>query len=65
MITLLCVIGAECPILSKLCEESPCPDGMECVEDPTDTKFKCICPEGKQEECSGMNTHISATHTLY
>uniref|UniRef100_A0A8C1G6S9 FAT atypical cadherin 1a n=1 Tax=Cyprinus carpio TaxID=7962 RepID=A0A8C1G6S9_CYPCA len=44
--------GAECPVLSKLCEGSPCPDGMECVEDPTHTKFKCICPEGKQEECS-------------
>uniref|UniRef100_A0A672LHY1 Protocadherin Fat 1-like n=1 Tax=Sinocyclocheilus grahami TaxID=75366 RepID=A0A672LHY1_SINGR len=44
--------GAECPVLSKLCEASPCPDGMECVEDPIHTKFKCICPEGKQEECS-------------
>uniref|UniRef100_A0A8C1CHE3 FAT atypical cadherin 1a n=1 Tax=Cyprinus carpio carpio TaxID=630221 RepID=A0A8C1CHE3_CYPCA len=44
--------GAECPVLSKLCEGSPCPDGMECVEDPMHTKFKCICPEGKQEECS-------------
>uniref|UniRef100_A0A673FPV6 FAT atypical cadherin 1a n=1 Tax=Sinocyclocheilus rhinocerous TaxID=307959 RepID=A0A673FPV6_9TELE len=44
--------GAECPVLSKLCEGSPCPDGLECVEDPTQTKFKCICPEGKQEECS-------------
>uniref|UniRef100_A0A9J7YL98 FAT atypical cadherin 1a n=1 Tax=Cyprinus carpio carpio TaxID=630221 RepID=A0A9J7YL98_CYPCA len=52
--------GAECPVLSKLCEGSPCPDGMECVEDPTHTKFKCICPEGKQEECSGMNTHINS-----
>uniref|UniRef100_A0A673FNF8 FAT atypical cadherin 1a n=1 Tax=Sinocyclocheilus rhinocerous TaxID=307959 RepID=A0A673FNF8_9TELE len=52
--------GAECPVLSKLCEGSPCPDGLECVEDPTQTKFKCICPEGKQEECSGMNTHISS-----
>uniref|UniRef100_A0A9J8C755 FAT atypical cadherin 1a n=1 Tax=Cyprinus carpio carpio TaxID=630221 RepID=A0A9J8C755_CYPCA len=50
--------GAECPVLSKLCEGSPCPDGMECVEDPMHTKFKCICPEGKQEECSGMNTHL-------
>uniref|UniRef100_A0A671N3C4 Protocadherin Fat 1-like n=1 Tax=Sinocyclocheilus anshuiensis TaxID=1608454 RepID=A0A671N3C4_9TELE len=44
--------GAECTVLSKLCEGSPCPDGLECVEDPTQTKFKCICPEGKQEECS-------------
>uniref|UniRef100_A0A672QZY5 Protocadherin Fat 1-like n=1 Tax=Sinocyclocheilus grahami TaxID=75366 RepID=A0A672QZY5_SINGR len=44
--------GAECPVLSKLCEGSPCPDGLECVEDPTQSKFKCICPEGKQEECS-------------
>uniref|UniRef100_A0A672QZX2 Protocadherin Fat 1-like n=1 Tax=Sinocyclocheilus grahami TaxID=75366 RepID=A0A672QZX2_SINGR len=52
--------GAECPVLSKLCEGSPCPDGLECVEDPTQSKFKCICPEGKQEECSGMNTHISS-----
>ncbi|XP_051559265.1 protocadherin Fat 1a [Myxocyprinus asiaticus] len=43
--------GAQCPVLSKLCEASPCPDGMECVEDPTHTKFSCICPEGKQEEC--------------
>nr|AAO15696.1 protocadherin [Danio rerio] len=44
--------GAECSILSKLCEGSPCPDGMECVEDPTHSKYRCICPEGKQEECS-------------
>ncbi|XP_057188833.1 protocadherin Fat 1a isoform X3 [Triplophysa rosa] len=44
--------GAECPVLNKLCEGSPCPQGMECVEDPPHTKFSCVCPDGKQEECS-------------
>uniref|UniRef100_A0A8C1I773 FAT atypical cadherin 1a n=1 Tax=Cyprinus carpio TaxID=7962 RepID=A0A8C1I773_CYPCA len=48
----LCEGNTDIQTPNKLCEGSPCPDGMECVEDPTHTKFKCICPEGKQEECS-------------
>ncbi|XP_037388733.1 protocadherin Fat 1a isoform X4 [Pygocentrus nattereri] len=44
--------GAECSVFSKLCVGSPCPEGMECVEDPTHTKFSCVCSDEKSGQCS-------------
>ncbi|KAL7841051.1 hypothetical protein SRHO_G00247420 [Serrasalmus rhombeus] len=43
--------GAECQC-SVSCVGSPCPDGMECVEDPTHTKFSCVCSDEKSGQCS-------------
>ncbi|KAA8594619.1 hypothetical protein FQN60_011754 [Etheostoma spectabile] len=44
--------GGRCPVLNNLCENNPCPEGMECVADPRDTVFSCVCPEGKKGKCS-------------
>ncbi|XP_041822090.1 protocadherin Fat 1a [Chelmon rostratus] len=44
--------GGRCPVLNNLCENSPCPEGMECVADPRDTVYSCVCPEGKKGKCS-------------
>nr|XP_020476445.1 protocadherin Fat 1 isoform X3 [Monopterus albus] len=44
--------GGRCPVLKNLCENSPCPEGMECVADPRDTMYSCVCPEGKKGKCS-------------
>ncbi|XP_017260678.1 protocadherin Fat 1a isoform X3 [Kryptolebias marmoratus] len=44
--------GGKCPVLNNLCENNPCPEGMDCVADPTDTVYSCVCPEGKTAKCS-------------
>uniref|UniRef100_A0A7N8XKY0 FAT atypical cadherin 1a n=1 Tax=Mastacembelus armatus TaxID=205130 RepID=A0A7N8XKY0_9TELE len=44
--------GGKCPAVNNLCENSPCPEGMECVADPRDTMYSCVCPEGKKAKCS-------------
>uniref|UniRef100_A0A672IDN9 FAT atypical cadherin 1a n=1 Tax=Salarias fasciatus TaxID=181472 RepID=A0A672IDN9_SALFA len=41
-----------CPVLNNLCESSPCPEGMDCVADPRDSVYSCVCPEGKKGKCS-------------
>lgn len=49
-------LGGSCPVLNNLCETNPCPEGMECVADPRDTVYSCVCPEGKAGKCSGKTT---------
>lgn len=49
-------LGGRCPVLNNLCENNPCPEGMECVADPRDTVYSCVCPEGKKGKCSGKTT---------
>ncbi|XP_066515899.1 protocadherin Fat 1a isoform X2 [Hoplias malabaricus] len=51
--------GAECSVFSKLCVGNPCPEGMECVEDPTHTKFSCECTDEKSGQCSGQTLTFS------
>uniref|UniRef100_A0A3B3WYS5 Uncharacterized protein n=1 Tax=Poecilia mexicana TaxID=48701 RepID=A0A3B3WYS5_9TELE len=44
--------GGKCPVLNNVCENSPCPEGMDCVADPRDTVYSCVCPEAKKGKCS-------------
>ncbi|XP_072318668.1 protocadherin Fat 1a [Eucyclogobius newberryi] len=44
--------GGKCPMLNSLCDNSPCPEGMECVADPRENRYSCACPEGKKGKCS-------------
>ncbi|KAK7929499.1 hypothetical protein WMY93_005894 [Mugilogobius chulae] len=44
--------GGKCPMLNSLCDNSPCPEGMECVADPRENLYSCVCPEGKKGKCS-------------
>uniref|UniRef100_A0A3B5L9E8 Uncharacterized protein n=1 Tax=Xiphophorus couchianus TaxID=32473 RepID=A0A3B5L9E8_9TELE len=44
--------GGKCPVLNNLCENGPCPEGMDCVADPRDTVYSCVCPEAKKGKCS-------------
>uniref|UniRef100_A0A3Q1I5G8 FAT atypical cadherin 1a n=1 Tax=Anabas testudineus TaxID=64144 RepID=A0A3Q1I5G8_ANATE len=48
--------GGRCPVLNNLCENHPCPEGMECVADPRDAIYSCVCPEGKKGKCSDGNS---------
>ncbi|KAJ8281254.1 hypothetical protein GJAV_G00065390 [Gymnothorax javanicus] len=43
----LCKDG-KCPTLRRPCEGNPCPEGTECVANPTEPKHSCVCPEGKR-----------------
>ncbi|KAJ8000877.1 hypothetical protein DPEC_G00184960 [Dallia pectoralis] len=45
--------GGKCPMVNKLCDANPCPEGMECMADQTEAKYSCVCPDGgKQGKCS-------------
>ncbi|XP_015819377.1 protocadherin Fat 1a isoform X4 [Nothobranchius furzeri] len=44
--------GGKCPVLNNVCENNLCPEGMDCVADPRDTVYSCVCPEGKKSKCS-------------
>lgn len=50
--------GGKCPMLNDVCENNPCPEGMDCVADPRDTVYSCVCPEGKRGKCSGKKLFI-------
>ncbi|KAG5848309.1 hypothetical protein ANANG_G00097130 [Anguilla anguilla] len=43
----LCKDG-KCPALHRPCEGDPCPEGTECVADPKEPKYTCVCPDGKR-----------------
>ncbi|KAG9335984.1 hypothetical protein JZ751_003383 [Albula glossodonta] len=40
--------GGKCPTLHRPCDGDPCPEGAECVADPKESKYSCMCPDGKQ-----------------
>ncbi|XP_034043514.1 LOW QUALITY PROTEIN: protocadherin Fat 1a [Thalassophryne amazonica] len=44
--------GGSCPVMNNLCENEPCPEGMECVADSKDSMYSCLCPEGRTSKCS-------------
>nr|XP_033799788.1 protocadherin Fat 1 isoform X2 [Geotrypetes seraphini] len=44
--------GSKCPQKSTVCEGNPCPEGTECIADPKDGKYSCICQDGKLGQCS-------------
>ncbi|XP_058145854.1 LOW QUALITY PROTEIN: protocadherin Fat 1 [Dasypus novemcinctus] len=48
----LCEEG-RCPRVRHGCEDSPCPDGSECVADPGEEGYTCVCPGGRSDECPG------------
>ncbi|XP_061575005.1 protocadherin Fat 1a isoform X2 [Cololabis saira] len=44
--------GGRCPAFNDLCDNNPCPEGMECIANPRETVYSCVCPEGKKGKCS-------------
>lgn len=53
-------LGGRCPVLNNLCENNPCPEGMECVSAPRDAAYSCVCPEAKKGKCSGKTASTDA-----
>ncbi|XP_036911122.1 protocadherin Fat 1 isoform X1 [Sturnira hondurensis] len=51
----LCKEG-KCPLIYHGCEDSPCPEGSECVADPREEKYTCVCPGGKFGQCPGSSS---------
>ncbi|KAL0973926.1 hypothetical protein UPYG_G00213030 [Umbra pygmaea] len=45
--------GGKCPVLNKMCEGKPCPEGSECVPSQGEERYSCVCPPDKQGPCSG------------
>ncbi|KAM8841936.1 protocadherin Fat 1a isoform 9-T12 [Synchiropus picturatus] len=44
--------GGKCPSLNTVCENSPCPEGMECVADAREAVYSCVCPESRTGKCT-------------
>ncbi|KAL1023572.1 hypothetical protein UPYG_G00042580 [Umbra pygmaea] len=55
--------GGKCPMVNKLCDANPCPEGMDCLPDQKEAKYSCVCPDGgKQGKCSdGHSLTFSGT----
>ncbi|XP_055449636.1 protocadherin Fat 1 isoform X3 [Psammomys obesus] len=51
----LCKDG-NCPPVHHGCEENPCPAGSECVADPREEKYSCVCPGGGFGKCPGSSS---------
>uniref|UniRef100_A0A3Q3D844 FAT atypical cadherin 1a n=1 Tax=Hippocampus comes TaxID=109280 RepID=A0A3Q3D844_HIPCM len=45
--------GGNCPVLNSVCDNSPCPEGLDCAADAhRDTKYTCVCPQGTTSKCT-------------
>ncbi|XP_060237640.1 protocadherin Fat 1 isoform X3 [Meriones unguiculatus] len=51
----LCKDGS-CPPVHHGCEDNPCPAGSECVADPREEKYSCVCPGGGFGKCPGSSS---------
>uniref|UniRef100_A0A8C0XD75 Protocadherin Fat 1 n=1 Tax=Castor canadensis TaxID=51338 RepID=A0A8C0XD75_CASCN len=51
----LCKEG-NCPPVHHGCEENSCPVGSECVADPREEKYTCVCPGGRPGQCPGSSS---------
>ncbi|CAK6442579.1 unnamed protein product [Pipistrellus nathusii] len=51
----LCKEG-RCPLIHHGCEDSPCPEGSECIADPREETYTCVCPGGKFGQCPGSSS---------
>lgn len=40
-------------MVNSVCEGNPCPEGTECIGDPKEGKYTCVCPDGKAGQCPG------------
>lgn len=40
-------------MVNSVCEGNPCPEGTECLGDPKDGKYTCVCHDSKTEQCPG------------
>lgn len=36
-----------------MCEGNPCPEGTECLGDPKEGKYTCVCQDSKAGQCPG------------
>uniref|UniRef100_A0A3P9HZR5 FAT atypical cadherin 1 n=1 Tax=Oryzias latipes TaxID=8090 RepID=A0A3P9HZR5_ORYLA len=57
--------GGTCPVLNNVCENNPCPEGTQCIADPRDPVYNCVCPEGKKGKCSADGQSLSFSGSSY
>lgn len=43
----------KCPTVNSVCEGNPCPEGTECLGDPKEGKYTCVCHDSKAGQCPG------------
>ncbi|XP_061441071.1 protocadherin Fat 1 isoform X1 [Rhineura floridana] len=46
----LCKEGS-CPLVNSACEGNPCPEGTECIADPRERKYTCVCHGSNNAQC--------------
>lgn len=51
--------------MNSVCEENPCPEGTECLGDPKEGKYTCVCQDSKVGQCPGKKLKISEKNPYY
>ncbi|XP_025063474.1 protocadherin Fat 1 isoform X5 [Alligator sinensis] len=59
----LCQDG-RCPLANSMCEGNPCPEGSECVPDPTEGKYTCVCHGSNPGQCP-VGSSVTFTGSSY
>ncbi|XP_061536381.1 protocadherin Fat 1a isoform X3 [Phycodurus eques] len=54
--------GGRCPMLNSVCDNSPCPESLDCVADAEgDAKYTCVCPQGNNKCSDGHSLTFSGS----
>uniref|UniRef100_A0A9J7YAP4 FAT atypical cadherin 1b n=1 Tax=Cyprinus carpio carpio TaxID=630221 RepID=A0A9J7YAP4_CYPCA len=57
--------GIKCQKHETTCEDSPCPQGYECVSGFEEDKHSCVCTGAAKEKCSGNRSSMTFSESSY
>ncbi|KAG8592191.1 hypothetical protein GDO81_000433 [Engystomops pustulosus] len=57
--------GGKCPVINTVCEGNPCPEGMDCVPDPKEDTYNCVCPAGQPCNVGSSVTFTGSSYIKY
>ncbi|XP_060102406.1 protocadherin Fat 1 isoform X1 [Heteronotia binoei] len=61
----LCKEG-RCPVLISACEGNPCPEDTECIVDPHEGTYTCLCHGGSMSQCpASVGPSLTFTGSSY
>lgn len=52
-------------MVNSVCEGNPCPEGTECLGNPKEGKYTCVCQDSKAGQCPGKELALKNSVKLY